>query len=289
MADSRKRITGAFLIGGALVAGSFFVSRDSSAEAQDGTLVVAPERTFISIKDSNNDGIPDWRESLQRTETIELSSTSATYTPPTTITGKFAVNFLEDLIRSKTYGQFGASPEELVEKATKSLIRSSTDVLFTEKDIRILESTDANLIRAYGNHIAAIALSQKTSRDNEAIILQDALRYNDKKRLDDLDPIAASYVMLMKQMLAVDVPSDYVKEHLDLLNAYSAIREDIRSMENVYDDPLYTFVRLKRYPDDVLGLYNALSNMFEQISAKHAITYQEGEPANTVVTMLKTI
>lgn len=291
MADSRKRIAGAFLIGSALVAGAFFISRQSSAQVENGAVVAAPERTYIPASDSNADGVPNWRESLLTTETITLTDDTATstYERPTTITGKFATNFLEDMLRARTYGQFGDSQEELVEGAVNELIEDSQDVLFTEEDITLIENEDEFILRSYGNHVAAIVLSQNTATDNEAIILQDALRYNDPERLKDLEPIAASYVYMVKQMLEAPVPQTYTKEHLDLLNAYNAIREDIHAMQKVYDDSLYTLVRMKRYPDDVLGLYNALSNLYFNLEHQDQIIYAEGEPAQKVMSILESI
>lgn len=294
MADSRKRIAGAFLIGGALIVGSFVLSKNAADGSQEGSVVVATiERSHMNVDDTNNDGVPDWQESLLRAEPIIIQSTSTSetevYERPKTVTGKFALTFFESLLRSKIYGAFGDTPEEVIDESTEALAKEAQDVLFIEDDLSIIESTDANILRAYGNHIAQIALSQKSDTQNEAIILQDALRYNEPERLAELEPIATSYVSIVKQMLEAPVPKKYVRHHLNLLNAYNAIREDVRGMQKIYDDPLYTFIRVKRYPDDVLGMYNALSELFDALYLVDGIEFTNGEQGKALTTMLQAI
>ena len=51
----------------------------------------------------------------------------------------------------------------------------------------------------------------------------------------------------------------------NLANALNAIREDINGMQKVDEDALYTFVRVKRYQDDVLGLSNAITQLFNTL------------------------
>ena len=139
------------------------------------------------------------------------------------------------------------------------------------------------MLKAYGNHIASIALSQEGESESEAIILQDVIRYEDKERLQDLEPIAAGYVQMVKLMLETPVPEAYATEHLNLLNALNAMREDIRGMQKLYEDPLYTFVRLKRYEDDVLGLSNALLGLFNKLHYTDNIEWETDEPASKLV------
>lgn len=292
MVDSRKRIAGAFVIGGALVVSAFILGGTQKNTHAQGSVIAADiERDHIEVTDSNGDGVPDWRESLQKTEPIMLDQkpTTTPYERPHTITGRFALNFFEDLLRSKLYGAFGKSSEELITASTAELAQATQDVLFIEDDITVVENTNPQLARSYGNHIAALALSQKSGTENEVIILQDALRYNNPERLNDLEPIAASYVSMVTQMLETPVPHKYVKEHLDLLNAYNAIREDIDAMQKVHEDPLYTFMRMKRYQDDVLGMSNALTQLFDALYLKDAVVWEETESAALLIDVLDTL
>ncbi len=283
MVDSRTRIAGAFLVGGALVVLAFIAGRQPDAAASGALVSVAIDRERVAIEDTDNDGVPNWQEQLQMSEPLRLPTASSTYEAPKTITGKFALRFFEDLIRSKNYGAFGESQEELIARSIKELEERSSDELFTREDVIVTDKTSEEILRAYGNHIASIALSQTAGSESEAIILQDVLRYENKERLQDLEPIAEGYVHMIKLMLETPVPEAYVEEHLNLLNALSAIREDIRGMQKLYEDPLYTFVRMKRYEDDVLGLSNALLGLFNMLHYTDKVTWGENEPASKLV------
>lgn len=286
MVDSQKRIAGAFLIGGAIVATAFLIRMQQTSIPVAGTIaaVGTTDRAHIAVEDADKNGIPDWQDVLLTTEPVVVeTSATTTYEAPDTITGKFALRFFEDAIRSKQYGAFGSTPDELIAEATQGLINSAADELFTEKDIEIVAETNETILRAYGNHIASIALSQKSGSESEITILQDAVRYDTKERLADLEPIAASYVNMVKLMLETPVPEAYVKQHLDLLNAYNAIRGDIKGMQKLHEDPLYTFIRVKRYEDDVLGLSNAVLNLFSALYLQDNITWSDKEPASQLV------
>lgn len=268
MVDSRKRIASAFLIGGTMVAFAFFVASErkkSELLPTAGELTVAAPRTHIAITDSNANDIPDWQEALQVNSPLVLSEATTTYQAPTTVTGKFALSFFEDYIRSQNYGAFGDTEEELIAETTQSLVKQAIDELFTKEDLVVITRSDPEALKAYGNYVASIPLSQKSGAESEIIILQDAVRYNDMKKLEALDPIALSYVNMVKLMLETPVPQKYVKEHLDLLNAYNAVREDVKGMQKLQEDPMYTFLRLKRYQDDVAGLTNAVINLYKAV------------------------
>jgi len=285
MVDSQKRIMGAFLVGALIVALAFVVSRESDANTAAGVITATSPRTHIETEDSNKDGVPDWQDALLKEDPIMLPTTSSsTYEEPTTVTGKFALRFFENFVRSKMFGAFGDTREELLETSTKDLSDQAVEELLSEKNITIFPMSDAQTLHEYGNQIASIILAQPNTGDSEAIILQDALRYEKPERLQELEPIALSYTTVVKQLLELPVPKTYVKEHLDLVNALNAVREDVRAMQKVEEDPLYTLVRLKRYEDDVLGMSNALTNIFNALYERDSVRYDQGEPVLELMT-----
>ena len=266
MVDSQKRIAGAFLVGAFIVASAFFISRTVQSGQAQGALVVQPmERSPIEITDSNQDGIPDWQDAISNTEPIVVPTATSTYTEPTTVTGKFGVSFFEKYIRSNAFGIFGDSKEELVANATKELVKNSEDILFTKDNLTVFSSTDVPSLQMYGNHVATVLISHPNEGENEALILQDALRYNKPEKLEELKPIAKAYTDMVQEIIQTPVPSSYVQLHLNLANALNAVREDVNGMQKVNEDALYTFVRMKRYQDDVLGLSKAIEALFDTL------------------------
>jgi hypothetical protein len=152
------------------------------------------------------------------------------------------------------------------------------DELFTEKDITQFETDDSEVLKAYGNQIANSITSHSANGDSEIFILQEYLRYNNPEKLKELDPIALSYTTMVKDLLSVEVPTTYTKQHLDLLNALNAVREDVRGMQKIEEDAMYALLRTKRYEDDVMGMGNAVKNLFNTLYLKEGIRWQQGEP-----------
>lgn len=285
MVDSQKRIAVAFLVGAILVSAAFFIRGNSVSGnyEDDSTIVVAP-RTHIEIEDDNSDGIPNWQDELAGSEFIEIPTASSTYVEPTTVTGKFAVSFFEKFLRTKAYGIFGGSKEELIANASQELVKESEDILFTKDDLTVFSSNNAQALITYSNHVANIILAHPTKSQNEALILQDSLKYDKPEKLQELKPIAQAYTDMVKAMLETPVPSSYVDEHLNLTNAMNAVREDINGMQKVNDDALYTLVRMKRYKDDVLGLSNTLTTLFNTLYLNDSIRWNQGDAVLELMT-----
>lgn len=285
MSVPQKRIAWAFAVGLVLVTGAFVLSRH--LQAQNGTtLQVASvmEREHITVTDSDNNGIPNWQDALLNNDPIDLSSgTSTEYTPPKTVTGKVAIDFIQNFLNAKRYGPFGDTNEEIVDKATKQLTEASKDTFFVASDIQIVESNDKASLRKYGNQVASILLGAKTGSESELIILQDALRYDTPEKLAELEPISNAYGTMILEMTQIDVPFTYKDEHLNLLNALGAVHEDINAMRSVNEDALYTFMRLKRYQDDVLGLSNTITILFDTLYTTDEVRFAEGDFALQLV------
>jgi hypothetical protein len=283
--DAQKRIAVAFLVGATIVAGAFVIRSSKSTRDGAGAITTnkSAERTFIETRDSNNDGVPDWQDEIIKEKPLVLPTGSSTYKEPTTVTGKFAVQFFEDYMLSKTNGEFGDTKEELIAKATERLKQQAIDEIFTEKDITIFPDSDSKTLHDYGNRIANVILAHPNSGDSESIILQDYVRYQKPERLLELDPIALAYTTIVKDLLATPVPKTYIKEHLDLVNAVNAVKEDVRAMQQIEEDPMFTLIRLKRYEDDGRGLSNALSNLFNTLYLRDTIRWDTGEAVTNLI------
>lgn len=264
------RVTGAFVIGIALVLGAFTLSRFGVSKTTDpiattGPVVAVaqePLRQYIPTEDSNNDGVPDWQEMLNDTPPLTLTEATE-YTPPETLTDQFALEFFEGYMRNERYGDFGQSPETLINDASVRLAGEVQDTLYTETSITMIPSSPAG-IRVHANAVAqAIAnTALPAGTPNELDVMEEVIATGNNDRLAALDPIITNYDQLIKAMLAIPVPTEMVKEHLDLVNAFQAVHNDILGMQTLSADPLYTLLRLQRYQDDVRGMAVGIENLF---------------------------
>jgi hypothetical protein len=277
MSKPQRSILVATIFGVFLIVSAYILGANTTPE-KDTALTQKVGREFVKPEDKDGNGVPDWQDNLLGDDAIVIEdAASSTYKKPTTVTGRFGVSFFEDMLRSKMYGVFGKSNEELAASSAEKLRREAVDELFGEEDIERFDTIDPLVLKAYGNQVATILTSHPQSGDSELFILQEYLRYENDETLKKLEPIALAYTTMVKDLLEMQVPTKYTKQHLDLLNALNAVREDIRGMQKVEEDAMYSLLRTKRYEDDVMGMGNAIKNLFNTLYLSDNIRWEEGE------------
>ncbi len=287
-----QKILGSFLVGIALVLGAVIYSNFGIGQLSQPASVsgaTAPARTAIAVTDKDENGVEDWRDTFFTTEAIIVDSASSTYDVPTTVTGQLGIQFLENMIRSKHYGALGQTKEEVVDTTVDNLTAATQQELFDTRDVIIMSTwTDAD-IKNYANAMAdAILTNNVEGVDQEINIMNDAINNGKTERLKELEVIADTYASTLEDSLAIPVPSLFLKQHLDLLNSYRAVQEDISAMSLAVSDPMVSFMRFKRYQDDVLGLSMSLQNMFAGLAqyeglfngSDSAIFFNKFSPSN---------
>lgn len=278
MSKPLRSILVATIFGVLLVVSAYFIGTRTQVETGELTAQKVG-REFVKPEDKDGNGVPDWQDNLLGNDAIVIDeNASSTYKKPTTVTGRFGVSFFEDMLRSKMYGVFGKTNEELAVTSAEKLRREAVDELFSEEDITFFETADKEVLRAYGNQVATILVTHQNDGESELYILQKYLRYENPEKLKELEPIALAYTTMVKDLLSMQVPTKYTKQHLDLLNALSAVREDVRGMQKVEEDAMYSLLRTKRYEDDVLGMGNAIKNLFNALYLGDEVRWTEGEP-----------
>jgi hypothetical protein len=289
--ESIFRVGGAIVFGAGLIGIAFFVQNRSNAdELADVPVVVVARgdvRTTQAALDSDKDSIPDWEEALRGTDphtyNVQTATTSTpatatdSYTSPTTITDRFAEQFLEKIIRTGA-GKTMTEEEkaQLVIDSVATLTAETRDTLYTQAHIKSIPKNDLVTLREYGNTLGAIFLADTDQNESELVILGRAVEENNPEGLKALKPIEQAYAAALRSILAVETPSSFAKQHVDLLNALSMVKTDITAMQQTFSDPLGSLLRIKRYEDDVKGLFYALDTI-RTVLEKNGIVYTSGE------------
>ena len=279
------RIGGALALGAIIVAGAFFLQ--SPAGDQNGANVSAvvwgDGKTYIRSTDSDRDGMSDWEEEL-RDMTLRATPDAETYVgptnesvgEPTTLTERFSRAFFEQYVRSDASGMLTTENKgKFLDASIATLEDSSRDTLLNRNDITIGDDTETTL-RAYGNSLTEIIDRHSFETENEITILERAVQSDSEEELKKLTNIANAYDAILTDTLTVSAPEGLVNEHLALVNAYQAIRNDIEAMEQSFVDPLYAMIRVKRYTDDVSALHQSLKRIYARIDAE-GIVYADDE------------
>jgi hypothetical protein len=283
------RIVGATVLGFALVVGAFTyqsMNRPAVDLAQQATInqalraTSAPPRVAIEVTDNDGNGIEDWRDEFVTTEPVVLDrATSSTYEPPDTLTGQAGIQFMQGIIRSKGFGPFGSTQEEVIDGTVKKLSDVTAHEIYDTPDITILEEWDDQDIRNYANTAAAVVYRHSIpDMEGELVILHDILNGGNTDRVSELRTLAQIYKNYRDDTLKIPVPAFLAKEHLDVINTYHAVYKDIEAMTVALDDPARTLMHVKRYQDDASGLALAYDNMFEALFEYSHLFYPE-DPA----------
>lgn len=271
LSTTQFRIAAAIVGGLVLVALAYWLQPepDSAATPQAAVTVdQQPKRNYIDIVDTDGNGVPDWQEALQTTEALAVGSSSAssTFVSDGTLTEQLALEFFQGYVQSEQYGDFSLSPEELVNETSAALADKAVDEPITRSQIVISDDTSTSALQQYGERVAEIVDSNSTdSTEVETEILDRAIRTQNQDELKKLDPIISAYEAIVEETMALPVPRTLVKEHLVLVNAYTAILSDIYAMRDSFVDPMMSLLRLQRYQDDATALYYATFNLYTQL------------------------
>ena len=281
------KVPGAFVIGFALVAGSYVVTHFGGNNQTTPTTKIyavaakTDARTYIKVTDKNGDGIEDWQEEFVNETPLLISNSttaSSSYVAPTTVTDQMGVKLFQSILEAKGRGNIGPDTTQVITNTANVLRQTAvTDTLSTLRDITVIENSP-EAIRTYANTLGQILLNNNVpGSENELDIITRAIKTNDPTELNKLDPIIAMYKNLRDQTIGTPVPRGFEKQHLDLINVYQGVYSTLDGMKLVFSDPVVALLRTKRYQDDALGLVTALGNMYTSFSV-HPV-FEANDPA----------
>ncbi len=297
LAGLNPKILGSIIIGFAIVAGTYTVANFGESRMQAPASVIesqAPARVAIAVTDKDNNGIEDWRDQLvpeSASVTLTATSSDSDYELPTTLTGQMSIELLQNYIQAKNNGPFSTN-QDVIDEAVRTISSGATQDLYDTPDISILENWTDEDVRNYANAMAGAVLSNNVEgTDQEINILQDALVRGNIERIGELKTIADIYKRTLEDSLNIPVPGHFVKHHLDLINSYNALSQDLEALSSTSEDPALALVRFKRYQDDAVGLRLSLQNMYLALSpysnlfsnSDSAIFFSQFSPNNNQV------
>ncbi|MBX2866491.1 hypothetical protein KTR10_00825 [Candidatus Kaiserbacteria bacterium] len=270
-----RRIGGAVIFGIALVAIAFFVRFHEPAMTSSTVSTIPTEQTSFETNQ-------DW-EALLKTRmersTEDEEAIADDIELDTSITGTFARTFFENYLFLSAQGNLTAEQEEnLINSSISSLRSEATDRVYTLSDIPHTTEPSLSYLRTYGNALAIALRAHPDPAENELVVFQRAVETNEAKHLADLTEHESTYDAFLKDLLSIEAPIELQDEHLVIVNATLALRNDVRGMMLFFEDPLYATLRVQRYTTDLEAVYAALRTIYSYLEDR-GIRYTEGEPA----------
>ena len=256
--------------------------KETPKEARENIVLLDTDKNNIEM-DSDNDGLKDWQENIIRTNPIladtdldgtidgdevknnrdplkkgndKITSANKEVTKSENwteenLTDKFATTLMANYLENRQLGGQLTQPqlEKIIENSIENDDFQFTNKKYDIKDIKI----DKNVNKiVYGKNIENIV--NKNSPKNtlsEVVILNNALKNEDEKEFQKLDPIIIGYQNIIKQTLDVGVPKDAIGLHIVYLNTLSSIEDSIRGMKDFLKDPVKSYIYMKNYEYNV--------------------------------------
>lgn len=131
---------------------------------------------------------------------------------------------------------------------------------------------DKSTVITYKENLKQVfaSASNPKNTENEIDILTRALQNIatsslSSSELKKLDPIINSYNSIVKGLVLVEAPNRLALYHLDLVNAYNRVYQNIKYLRDKFSDPLVLLSVIKDYEDSVLDMATALVTLAEKI------------------------
>jgi len=270
---------GLVLVGGAYLATSFGGPDVQLQTASSQNAVTAIERVPIEVFDQDNNGLEDWRDTFVNNEPIILERTAADFTLPDTITSRASIQLLEGLVNSKIYAPVAPGKEKIVADTVNMVTNDIEVKIYRTSELSIMSDWDIQDVVNYGNTVAATIYRHNLPEAiDEVDLLDDILRSESPERMVELKAIAEMYKAYAEDTILIPVPDILAKEHLDLINSYQAIYEDIYGMTTSFSDPVRALAHSKRYLNSTQGLRLSLENMMYGLEP-YARDFDVNDPA----------
>jgi hypothetical protein len=145
---------------------------------------------------------------------------------------------------------------------------------YTEKDILISDITDNKSWGDYSNSLAEILIiNLKTPIENIGTIIQDFSNIQGNeiateqtiKIFDRFTPLILKNQKTVSSLLKLMVPKNLAQEHLNLINSFKKIYENVDLMQKSAKDPILLIPLLNHYENNSKELNTATINIISKI------------------------
>lgn len=273
------RIFVATLFGTGLIASAYFLASNHSPVPKEPLVESsqAVKRSFITIEDKNNDGIPDWQEHFVE-DIVYLDQPSSS-----TVTSDVLVDLTTRFLESKSRGEDFSVEAYVAEQITKEKI-AQLEQLYTRTDLKIIVPTNEKTMKQYGNDLATAILAYPLPRNArpELEILNEALEVNNPALLSQLDPIITSYEATLAGFENTTVPDEFIEEHLMLMNSTRRLIGYVKDFRHVYTDTLPSLISTKNYAQDASMLYTTILETYKKLLDRK-IQWESEDPASKLI------
>ncbi len=288
-------IGGSVLVALLLILGAYVLSSPNLIQRVDAGSIEDALKAYAT-KDSDSDGLEDWREAVYGTdpnnpksfngevtdgEAVEqglvkprFSSEEPQQSTPTdipginakpdTVTSQFSRKLLEQYLLTR--GSEKPSSDDIykfVETAVKTLPDNWENKAYKSTDVKV-SGSGKTAVEAYVKQLGAILTSYSVLGEaDSAEYFYSLVAKEDKTSVLKLEAHAKQYKDIGKSMLSLSVPAEVAPAHLRLANAFSHMGYVVEGLSLYTKDPLLSMVSANQYLNIRREMALALKNMAE--------------------------
>lgn len=260
-------------------------------------------------KDSDNDGLKDWEETLWKTDknnsdtdgdgTSDGEEVKAGRNPlkpgpddkietPVFKQEGFFENTLgagltkTDILAREFFASFmslrqsGNIDEQTRQKLAESFLTEINQEKLADKykisDIKTIDDNSGAALKNYGNEAAGIINKyQADIQENEIDIINRAMEENNENEMRKLGPIIQMYLNISGELIKISAPKGVSLFHLNLINSVYNLAESLKKIKDTFKDPVNGIIGINQYKEEYAGVKEALLNISRYFTDKGII------------------
>ncbi|MBI2618040.1 hypothetical protein HYW58_01150 [Candidatus Kaiserbacteria bacterium] len=160
--------------------------------------------------------------------------------------------------------------EELLSKVISGNIENTKVKIYSVNDIHVIQHPGKEEVDQYDVQLTTI-LKPDPEMKNDLAILEQILKTKDTSGVISFDRSINRYEKIVSEMLLLPVPEPISIEHIKTTNALVRVIDNVRSMRNVFVDPVRTLVGVKEYVDNERVFVQSLLAVGEYLRQNRAL------------------
>lgn len=275
------------------------------------------ERASVIEQDSDNDGLKDWEETLLKTnpkiadtdgdgktDLVErdearveeqrrqeefvknLNPKDDANWNDLSFTDQVSRLFISQYLALKQSGEpvTSADTVKIVQNLPRYTPPEKINTLYTRSDVLISSDSSVSALRSYGNAVGSIlVVPQGDVVPNELLVFQTFIETGNTEKLStEMSSVVERYTNVISGLKRISVPALMVDKHLEVMNALSALRDDLIAFQGIGDDPFLALSAIETYNKNTTRRGVAFGEVRNVLSDAD-IVFSEAEPGHLLM------
>jgi len=242
--------------------------------------------TFSDVieKDTDEDGIKDWEETLWGTnplKPITFDSPDAKYIEQKKLAGatgegynsdgkiielnetqKIAREIFSTTLGLNQSGAINADSANLIADSVATYIKNyKSGEDYKYEVLKLAKDNSNTTIKKYYTNITDILSKHIKQIDNSIYIVNEATTNDDPGLLKQMDPIIQKNEKTIAVLLKMTVPPDASFMHLKLLNNLNRLNQNEKDMTQLFKNPVVSLAAVNKYQENLINIQTSAQEL----------------------------